>query len=333
MAVLLGKSQTKRKKMNEAVILEKLDLLASEIQALKTVVLQGKRQDEQPLGQEPPALSQTPPVTTAANACNAELVGLMHDLHARIDGLDTVLAGIKVGVEFAEDLDPVIKQALPKVVDFFHEIDGQFSVESLEVLFRRTLTNLDSLNEGLNLLKLGVELRDDMIPVAQLAYPKILKFLNSLHEGEFQAEQLGTLLHTVLINLHTLSDLLNMLKPMTELVKELQVVARETDVISNLNQWLDGLQNSSGIVKLAGTAAAVIRRIDCNDTQVEEICQAISAIDLTKIEPVSPLGMFKLIRDPKIQEVIGAFAMIMQTFGACLHSYQKEKRQQDGLIN
>ena len=160
----------------------------------------------------------------------------------------------------------------------------------------------------------------------------MLKFLNSLHEGEFQAEQIGTLLHTVLINLHTLSDLLNMLKPMTELIKELQVVVRETDIISNLNQWLDGLQNSSGIVKLAGTAAGVLRRIDCNDTQVEAICQAISDFDLTRIEPVSPLGMFKLLRDPKIQEVLGAFVMVAQTFGSCLHSYQKEKRQQNGSV-
>ncbi len=319
--------------MNEASILEKLDRLASDIHILKNEVMQGMRQDPQPVRQAPPAHSDIPPGTAAADDGQAELIGLVKDLQSRINGIESVLAGMKVGVEFAEDLDPVIKQALPKIVDFLHELDGQFSVGSLEVLFRRTLTNLDSLNEGLNLLKLGVELRDDMIPVAQLAYPKILKFLNSLHEGEFQAEQLGTLLHTVLINLHTLSDLLNMLKPMTELVKELQVVVRETNVISNLNQWLDGLQNSSGIVKLAGTAAAVIRRIDCNDAQVEEICQAISSIDLTRIEPVSPLGLLKLVRDPKIQEAIGAFAMIMQIFGTCLHSYQKEKRQQNGLIN
>lgn len=317
--------------MNEALILEKLDSLASDIQILKAEILLQKHVDQQtPL----PHISspESPPASPADQESNAELINLVKDLHARINGIEDVLAGVKVALEFKDDLEPVAKIALPKLIDFFHEIDGQFSVESLEVLFRRTVTNLDTLNEGLNLLKMGVELRDDMIPVAQLAYPKILKFLNSLHEGEFQAEQIGTLLHTVLINLHTLSDLLNMLKPMTELVKELQVVVRETDVISNINQWLDGLQTSSGIVKLAGTAASVIRRIDCNDTQVEEICQAISGIDLTRIEPVSPLGLFKLIRDPKIQEVLGAFVMIMQTFGTCLHSYQKEKRRQNRSV-
>jgi uncharacterized protein YjgD (DUF1641 family) len=316
--------------MNEALILEKLDSLANDIQALKSEILQQKRSDSQSPHQASPAIV-SPPVASAGSDSNSELIELIRDLHTRVNGIEDVLSGVKVAMEFKEDLEPVAKIALPKLLDFFHEIDGQFSVESLEVLFRRTITNLDSLNEGLNLLKMGVELRDDMIPVAQLAYPKVLKFLNSLHEGEFQAEQIGTLLHTVLINLHTLSDLLNMLKPMTELVKELQVVVRETDVISNLNQWLDGLQTSSGIVKLAGTAASVIRRIDCNDAQVEEICQAISAIDLTRIEPVSPLGLIKIIRDPKIQEVLGAFVMIMQTFGTCLHSYQKEKRQQNGL--
>jgi hypothetical protein len=38
---------------------------------------------------------------------------------------------------------------------------------------------------------MGVELRDKMIPVAQLAYPKVLKFLNALHDFEFQAELLS----------------------------------------------------------------------------------------------------------------------------------------------
>ena len=318
--------------MNEALILARLDRLANDIQSLKAEIQQGAQQESLPPQPTLSAIPANQAVPSASQASSTELINLVKDLHTRIDGIETVLASVRVGIEFTDDLQPVFKQALPKIVDFLHEIDGQFSVESLEVLFRRTLTNLDSLNEGLNLLKLGVELRDDMIPVAQLAYPKVLKFLNSLHEGEFQAEQLGTLLHTVLINLHTLSDLLNMLKPMTELVKELQVVVRETDVISNLNQWLDGLQNSSGIVKLAGTAASVIRRIDCNETQVEEICQAISSIDLTRIEPISPLGMFKLIRDPKVQEAMGAFAMILQAFGACLHSYQKEKRQQNGSV-
>jgi uncharacterized protein YjgD (DUF1641 family) len=313
--------------MNEALILEKLDSLAGDIQALKSEILQQKQQTQHTRTPSPP-----PPDDPIAAGSDNELISLVRDLHTRINGIEDVLAGVKVALEFKDDLEPVAKIALPKLIAFFNEIDGQFSVESLEVLFRRTVTNLDSLNEGLNLLKMGVELRDDMIPVAQLAYPKVLKFLNSLHEGEFQAEQIGTLLHTVLINLHTLSDLLNMLKPMTELVKELQVVVRETDVISNINQWLDGLQTSSGIVKLAGTAASVIKRIDCNETQVEEICQAISGIDLTRIEPVSPLGLFKIIRDPKIQEVLGAFVMIMQTFGTCLHSYQKEKRQQDGSV-
>lgn len=331
--MLLGKSQHREKKMNEALILEKLDRLAGDIQALKREVLQGMRQDPQDPPQDAPAAFNGSPVPAANRDGNEELILLVKDLHTRINGLDDILANVKAGVELKDDLQPVIKQALPKLIEFFDEIDGQFSVESLEVLFRRTLTNLESLNEGLNLLKMGVELRDDMIPVAQLAYPKVLKFLNSLHEGEFQAEQLGTLLHTVLINLHTLSDLLNMLKPMTELVKELQVVIRETDVISNLNQWLDGLQNSSGIVRLAGTAAGVIRRIDCNDTQVEEICQAIADLDLTRIEPVSPLGLFKILRDPKIQEALGAFVMVMQTFGTCLHSYQREKRQQNGSLN
>lgn len=317
--------------MNEALILEKLDSLTFEIRSLKADVLQEIRKDLGVVPQVSTSLQQ-PVGETTATIGNDELIRLVQDLHQRLAGIDSLLFAVKAGVELTDDLGPVMKQALPKTVEFFAELDGQFDADALTVLIRNTLTNLDNINEGINLLKMGVELRDEMIPVAQLAYPKVLKFLSALHEGEFQAEHLGTLLHTILINIHTLSDLLNMLKPVTELVKELQVVVRETDVISNMNQWLDGLQNSSGIVKLAGTAASALRRIDCNETQVEVICQAISGLDFTKIEPVSPLGMFKLLRDPKIQETLGAFAMIMRTAGTCLHAYQLEKRQQNGSL-
>ncbi len=59
------------------------------------------------------------------------------------------------------------------------------------MLLRKALTNLDTMGEGLDMLKAGVELRDDMVPILKLMYPRLLRFLNSLHEGEFQAEKLG----------------------------------------------------------------------------------------------------------------------------------------------
>jgi uncharacterized protein YjgD (DUF1641 family) len=159
-------------------------------------------------------------------------------------------------------------------------------------------------------------------------YPRALRFLNSLHEGEFQAEKLGDLLHTVLINIHTLSDLLNMVQPMTELVKELGVLMKESDVINGMNIWLDSLQKESGLVKLTGTVITFLKRLDCNENQIEEICQAISGLDFTQVKPVGPMGMIKQVNDPKVQEAFGFFFMILQTVGSCLQAYQKDKAQQ-----
>jgi uncharacterized protein YjgD (DUF1641 family) len=152
--------------------------------------------------------------------------------------------------------------------------------------------------------------------------------LNSLHEGEFQAEKLGDLLHTILINVHTLSDLLNMLQPMTEFIKEIGVLMRETDVINGLNIWLDGLQQSNGLVKLAGTMFTFLKRLDYNEKQIEEICQVIENIDFTKSKPVGPIGMVKMVNDPKVQQAFGFFFMMLQAVGGCLEGYQAEKTAQ-----
>lgn len=218
----------------------------------------------------------------------------------------------------------------PKTIQFFNELEGEFHMDELVILMRKTVTNLDTMGEGLDLLKAGVDLRDEMTPVIQLMYPKVLRFLNSLHEGEFQAEKLGDLLHVILINIHTLSDLLNMLQPMTELVKEVGVLIKETDVINGLNIWLDTLQQGSGLVKLVATVMTALRRLDYNEKQVDEICRAIENLDFTKIKPVGPLGMLKQVNDPKIQEAFGFFFMILQTVGSCVQVYQNDKKQQQG---
>jgi hypothetical protein len=173
------------------------------------------------------------------------------------------------------------------------------------------------------MLRAGVELRDEMVPILKLMYPRVLRFLNSLHEGEFQAEKLGDLLHTVLINIHTLSDLLNMIQPMTEFVKEIGVLLKETDVINGMNIWLDGWQQGNGFVKLAGTIITSLKRMECNENQIDEICAVIKGLDFTNVKPIGPLGMIKQVNDPKVQEAFGFLFMMLQAIGTCLQAYQK----------
>jgi hypothetical protein len=315
--------------MNEALILERLDRLSAEMKTMKMEVLDEVRQELAPLQQA----SRQPAALTALlsevddPATAADIDRLVKTLLHSLEELSEAVEMIKAGVQLKQDLGPIIEQAYPKSIQLLAEIDGDFRFDELTILLRKTITNLDNIGEGIDLLRAGVELRDELVPILQLMYPRLLRFLNSLHEGEFQAEKLGDLLHTILINIHTLSDLLNMIQPMTEFVKEFGVVLKETDIVHGVNLWLDGLQQGSGLVKLAGTVITFLRRIDCNERQIDEICRAIETIDFSRPQRVSALGIVKQLNDPKVQEAIGFMFMMLRAMGSCLQSYQNDKEQ------
>jgi uncharacterized protein YjgD (DUF1641 family) len=314
--------------MNEALILEKLDRLSDEVRTLKSDILQELKQDLEPiLKQARPGVNEFFQEFDDGQS-NEKLVQVTQSLLMSLEQMNEVIIGVKAGVELKDELGPVVKQIYPKSIQFFADLDGDFHIDELVILLRKTLTNLDTMGEGLDMLRAGVELRDEMVPIMKLMYPRLLRFLNSLHEGEFQAEKLGDLLHTVLINIHTLSDLLNMVQPMTELVKEVGVLMKETDVLNGMNIWLDGLQQGNGFVKLAGTVFTSLKRMECTESQIEEICQVISGLDFNNVKPVGPLGILKQVNDPKVQAAFGFFFMMLQAVGSCLQAYQKDPNQQ-----
>lgn len=296
--------------MNEALILERLDFLASEIKELKT--------DIQQLKQESPASAP------AAQLSSEELNRLVAEIHESIEEMREARTAVKAGFELTDDLQPVIQQMYPKMIRYFDELEGQFNADDLKALITRGLTSLGALNEAMEMLKSGLELKDDLAPVAKLSYPKIQKFLATLHEGEFQAEQLGTLLHTILLNIHTFSDLMNMISPMTEFVKEFEVAFRQTDVLTSMNKWLDSLQQSNGMIKVFALSLAAIKKIDLNDEQFDQICSSLSTINLCEVEPVGPIAMVKQLKDPQFQKAMGAMFMIMQAVGGCVNACGKK---------
>lgn len=314
--------------MNEALILEKLDSLSAEIKTVKADVLKElKGELSTALPPQQPAVVEGLLQKTDMEYSSTQLVNLTKTLLGSLEELNDVIVGLKAGVELTDELGPVIKQVYPKSIQFFSDLEGDFQIDEMIILLRKTLTNLDTMGEGLDMLRAGVELRDEMVPILKLMYPRFLRFLNSLHEGEFQAEQLGSLLHTVLINIHTLSDLLNMVQPMTEFVKEVGVLMKETDIIHGMNVWLDGLQQSSGLVKLAGTLLTFLKRLNCNEKQIDEICQVVNNLDFTNVQPVGPIGIVKKINDPQVQQAMGFIFMMLQAVGSCLHTYQTEKQK------
>lgn len=315
--------------MNEALILEKLDSLSSEIQSLKSEVqtLQQERGATATPAQQGQSVSAATFSQFESASNQQDLSLLMENLAGSVGDLNALLFKVKAANELARDIEPVAQNVYPRIIKFFGEIEEQVDVDELTGLLRTLLTSIGSINEGISMLKMGIELKEDLVPVAQLGYPKAIKFLNDLYQGEFQSEQLTTLLRTLLMNLHTFSDLLNMAKPITELIQELQVLVRETDVITNLNIWLDSLQQSNGFYRIAGTAFAGIKQFTIDQEQAEAISTAIKEINFNKIKPVSMFGMVKALRDPQTQEALGAMFMILQAAGACLQVIQNKQNE------
>ncbi len=314
--------------MNEALILEKLDKLSDEVRTLKSDVLAEIRQEIAPVLNQTRSGGAEFLRENGEDNGNERVLQVTQTLLTSLEQLNGVISGVQSGAVQPDSEEALISQRYPGSIQFFTELDTDFQIDELIVLLRKALTNLDTMGEGLDMLKAGVELRDDLVPILKLMYPRLLRFLNSLHEGEFQAEKLGDLLHTVLINIHTLSDLLNMIQPMTELVKEVGVLMKETDVINGMNIWLDGLQQGNGFVKLAGTVVTALKRIDYTEAQINEICQVINNMDFKRVQPVGPLGMIKQVNDPKVQEALGFLFMMLQTLGTCLQAYQNGNVQQ-----
>ena len=314
--------------MNEALILEKLDQLSAEVQSLKSDVMQDIKKDLEPVLKEAlPSLSNV--LDDIDDRYTQEkAIHLAQNVLTSLDELNDTVDTFKAGMELKSDMIPVIKQVYPSTINFFNDLSGEFHVDELTILLRKVATNLDTLGESMDMLKAGVELRDEMIPIVKLMYPRVIRFMKSLHEGEFQAEKLGDLLHTVLINIHTLSDLLNMVQPMTEFVKEFTAVMKGSDIMNSVNLWLDSLQQSSGIVKVAGVSWTQLKRLDYNEKQVEEICNAISGLDFNKAEPVGPFTLMKKMRDPKVQSALGFMFMMLETMGTVVLAYQEDKREQ-----
>ncbi len=314
--------------MNEALILEKLDQLSAEVKSLKSDVLQDIKKDLEPVLKDAmPSLSNV--LEDIDDRYTKEkAIHLAQNVLTSLDELNDIVDTVKAGMELKSDMMPVVKQVYPSTINFFNDLSGEFHVDELTILLRKLVTNLDALGESMDMLKAGVELRDEMIPIVKLMYPRVIRFMKSLHEGEFQAEKLGDLLHTVLINIHTLSDLLNMVQPMTEFVKEFTAVMKGSDIMNSVNLWLDSLQQSSGIVKVAGVSWTQLKRLDYNEKQVEEICNAISGLDFNKAEPVGPFTLMKKMRDPKVQSALGFMFMMLETMGTVVLAYQEDKREQ-----
>ncbi len=211
--------------MDEALILEKLDNLSNEIRSLKVGVLEELKQDLVPI------VKQAGPIVTECLAdldeghTKEDLTYLIRNLLANVETLNSVLATVKGTMELKEDIEPIAKLVLPGVTDVFNQVDGQFDADELAALLRNTLSNLHHFNTAVGMLKSGMELKDDIEPIAKLVLPKSIELFNEVGDG-FDPAQLKALMRNTLGNLENFNTAITMLKSGMELKDEVEPIAK-----------------------------------------------------------------------------------------------------------
>ena len=105
----------------------------------------------------------------------------------KLDQLTAEVQSLKSDVlqELKRDLEPLLKQAQPGMGSFLDDIEDGYTNEKAVHLAKNVLTSLDELNEMVDTLKAGVELKNDLVPIAQQAYPSTINFFQSTLSNRF----------------------------------------------------------------------------------------------------------------------------------------------------
>lgn len=311
--------------MNEALILEKLDNLSSEIQSLKSEVQamkEAKRSHASSAQSDQPA--SLPVLANFAGRYNEkDLDLLIENVLTSVNDINSILFKFKAGNELLRDIEPIAHQVYPHVIRFFAELEGQLTLDDLVVLLRRLVTSVPALSDALGFLKSGMELTDEIIPIAQLVYPKVIKYFADL-EGQVTLDDVMALVTNLLTAVPAINDAVGFLKSGMELKDELIPIAQilYPKAIKLFNDLQLFLERSNGLIKVAGTAANSAMSFTLSDTQAAEISRIIEGIDFNNIKPVSPIGAVKQLMDPDVQKSLGAAFMMLQAMGACVQVIQ-----------
>ncbi len=166
--------------MDEALILEKLDSLSNEIHTLKAGVLAELKQDMLPMVHQAGPLVSDCLSDLDQEHRRDDLVHFMRNLVLNVETLNSLLTTVKGAMELKNEFEPMAKLVLPKVTEFFAELNGHYDPEELAALFRNTMGNVHHINTALTMLKSGMELKDEIEPMAKLVLPRITDFFSEI---------------------------------------------------------------------------------------------------------------------------------------------------------
>jgi hypothetical protein len=87
---------------------------------------------------------------------------------------------LKSGMELKDEIEPIAKAILPRITELFSQLDGQYDADEIAALIRNTLDNVHHFNTALTLLKAGMELKDEIEPIAKLTLPRVIEFFSEM---------------------------------------------------------------------------------------------------------------------------------------------------------
>jgi len=311
--------------MNEALILEKLDNLSSEIQSLKSEV-QAMKETKQVHASSAQTARQTavPMLAGFEGKYNEQDLNLLiENLLLSVNDINSLLFKVKAGNELVQDIEPIAQQAYPHVIRFFAELEGQLTLDDVIALLRNLLTAVPALNDAVGFLKSGMELKDEIIPIAQLLYPRIINYFAEL-EGQVTLDDVTALVQNLITAVPAINEGLGFLKSGMELKDELIPIAQilYPKVIKLFHELQLAIERSNGLITVAGTVANNAMNFTLTDTQATQINKIIEGLDFNSIQPVSPIGAVRQLMNPDVQKSLGAVFMMLHAVGACVQVIQ-----------
>jgi uncharacterized protein YjgD (DUF1641 family) len=301
--------------MDENLILKKLFALSNEIQSLKADVAELRKD------MLPTTLQAGPLVADCLSDLDQQnrredLVHFMRNLVLNVETLDSLLATVKGAMELKNEMEPIAKQVLPKTIELFADMEGQYDLDEIAALLRNTLANVQHLNTAVTMLKAGMELKDDIEPMAKLVLPRIIEMFAEM-DGQYDVEEIVTLIRNTLGNIQHFNTAITLLKSGMELKDEIEPIAKLT-----LPKIIDFVNEMGGILTVAGTALESLKSCKFSPEQAEAMSNVIRSIDLGKANRIGPIGAVKKLYDPKIQDALGVVFMMLEAVGSMLQAHR-----------
>lgn len=109
-----------------------------------------------------------------------DIAALVRNTLTNLHHFNTAIIMLKAGMELKDEIEPLAKLVYPRMIELFHDLEGQYNLDDVTALLRNTLGSLNHFNTAITMLRAGMELKDEIEPLAKLTLPKIIETFNEL---------------------------------------------------------------------------------------------------------------------------------------------------------